>query len=144
MPYIRAWIHYVWSTKNRERILKPNLKELLIQHIRENARQKNIYLDRINGYEDHLHSLVSLGSGQSIDQVAQLIKGESSFWFNNRSELNAPRLEWQNDYFAVSVCESRLDAVRAYIDNQEIHHQRRTFAEEFEEFIGKFGFQKLG
>jgi REP element-mobilizing transposase RayT len=144
MPYIKVWIHYVWSTKNREQILSDNIRHPLFEHINQNARIKNIYLDRINGYHDHVHCLVSLGADQTIEKIAQLIKGESSFWFNNKSGLNAPRLEWQDEYFAVSVSESILDSVRSYIDNQVSHHQKKTFMEEYNEFISKYGFQKFG
>lgn len=144
MPYIRVWIHYVWATKNREPILTDSIRPILYDHIKQNALVKDIYLDRVNGYSEHMHCLVSLGSGQTIDKVAQLIKGESSFWLNNKSGLKAQRLEWQEDYFAVSVSESILDTVRAYIDNQEAHHKKKTFAEEYDEFIKKYGFQKFG
>jgi len=139
MPYIKVWIHYVWSTKNREAVLTDKF-----DHIKQNARIKNIYLDRINGYYDHVHCLVSLGSDQTIEKIAQLIKGESSFWFNNKSGFNTPRLDWQDEYFAVSVSESRLDSVRSYIDNQVSHHQKKTSMEEYNEFISKYGFQKFG
>jgi putative transposase len=88
--------------------------------------------------------LVSLGSDQTIEKIAQLIKGESSFWLNNKSGLNAPKLEWQDEYFAVSVSESMLDNVRAYVDNQVSHHQKKTFMEEYNKFISKYGFQKFG
>ena len=144
MPFIRVWIHYVWSTKNRTSLLKEQFREKLFQHIRENCKIKNIYLDRVNGYEDHVHCLVSLGSGQGIDQIAKLIKGESAFWFNNKSGFNTAKLECQNDYFAVSVSESKLDAVRAYLDNQPVHHQKKTFAEEYDEFMQKYEFKELG
>ena len=140
MPYIKVWIHYVWSTKNREPVLVDSIRGNLFDHIRQNARIKNIYLDRVNGYHEHVHCLVSLGSDQAIDKVAQLIKGESSFWLNNKSGLNAARLEWQDDYFAVSVGESVVDTVRAYKDNQVFHHQKKTFAEEYQEFISKYKF----
>lgn len=144
MPYIKVWIHYVWSTKNREPILTNNFRDLLFDHIKHNARIKNIYLDRINGYFDHVHCLVSLGSDQTIERIAQLIKGESAFWFNNKSGFNTSRLEWQDEYFAISVSESVLNRVRAYIDNQVKHHQKKTFGEEYDDFIKKYGFQKLG
>jgi len=140
MPYIKVWIHYVWSTKKREPILNDLLRPVLFNHIQQNAKIKNIYLDRVNGYFDHVHCLVSLGSDQTIDKIAQLIKGEASFWLNNKSGLNAARLEWQDDYFAVSVSESMIDTVRAYIDNQVPHHQKKTFAEEYQELIWKYGF----
>ena len=144
MPYIKVWIHYVWSTKNREAILIDNFRDSLFEHIKQNARLKNIYLDRVNGYHDHVHCLASLGSDQTIEKVAQLIKGESSFWFNNKSGFNTSRLEWQDEYFAVSVSESVLGNVRAYIDNQVNHHKKKTFMEEHNEFINKYGFQKFG
>jgi len=133
-------IHYVWSTKNREPVLTDHPRNLLFDHIKQNAATKGIYLDRVNGYYEHVHCLVSLGSKQTIDKIAQLLKGESSFWFNNKSGLNTPRLEWQDEYFAVSVSESIVDTVRAYIDNQVAHHQKKTFAEEYDEFISKYKF----
>jgi REP element-mobilizing transposase RayT len=69
---------------------------------------------------------------------------ESSFWLNNKSGLQAERLEWQDEYFAVSIGESSLDTVRAYIDNQEVHHKKKTFAQEYDEFINKYGFKVYG
>jgi putative transposase len=144
MSYIRVWIHCVWSTKNRQPILKNDFRYLLHQHIKENATKKEIFLDRINGYYDHVHCLISLSSNQSIEKVIQLIKGESSFWFNNKSGFNATRLEWQDEYFAVSVSESNLEIVRNYIDKQEEHHKKKTFADEYNEFISKFRFEKFG
>lgn len=144
MPYIKVWIHYVWSTKNREAILTDSFQDSLFDHIKQNARLKNIYLDRVNGYYDHVHCLVSLGSDQTIEKIAQLIKGEFSFWFNNKSGFNTSRLEWQDEYFAVSVSESAVGNVRAYIDNQVSHHKKKTFMDEHDEFINKYGFQKFG
>jgi REP element-mobilizing transposase RayT len=144
MPYIRVWIHCVWSTKYRQTTLKDEFRESLFEHIRQNAKSKDIYLDRVNGYYDHVHCLISLGSDQTIEKLAQLIKGESSFWFNNKSGFKTDRLEWQDEYFAVSVSESMLGNVRAYIDSQVEHHQKQTFAGEYEEFMKKYGFKMLG
>jgi REP-associated tyrosine transposase len=140
MPFIRVLIHYVWSTKNREPVLKDEFRYLLFEHIKQNAQTKKIYLDRINGYHDHVHCTISLGSNQTIEKVAQLIKGESSFWFNNKSGFEA-KLEWQDEYFAVSVSQSQLEALRTYIDNQEIHHRKKSFEEEYQEFIKSHGFK---
>jgi REP element-mobilizing transposase RayT len=86
---------------------------------------------------------VSLGSSQSVDKIAQLLKGEAAFWFNNKSGIMAPKLQWQEDYFCVSISESGSDSVRAYIDNQEVHHQNKTFAQEYEEFMTKYRFQLM-
>ncbi len=138
MSYTRVFIHYVWATKRRKPILILPYRKLLFDHIRENALLKDIYLDRINGYTDHVHCLVWLNARQSLDKTAQLLKGESAYWFNHHSELNMPRLEWQDNYFAVSVSLSMLETVRRYIDNQETHHQQKTFAREYEELMKQY------
>lgn len=143
MPFVKVYVHFVWSTKNRV----PHLysKELRIKvwnHILENSRKKDIFIDFVNGYSDHCHCLVSLGVDQSIQKVIQLIKGESSFWINKEG-LTKEKFEWQDEYFAVSVSESVIDKVREYIKNQEEHHSKKTFQQEYDEFIRKFGFQKF-
>ena len=143
MPFVKVYIHFVWSTKNRVQFL--NSKELRIKvwnHIKENAKEKGIYIDFINGYSEHCHCLISLGVDQTIQNVMHLIKGESSFWINKQG-LTAQKFEWQEEYFALSVSESIVDRVREYIKNQEGHHGTKTFQEEYDEFIHKYGFQKF-
>ncbi len=71
----------------------------------------------------------------------QLIKGESSFWINQQG-LTKTKFEWQDEYFALSVSESAVDKVREYIKNQEAHHSKKTFQQEYVEFISKYGFEK--
>ncbi len=120
MSYIKIMVHCVWGTKNRESILVSGQREELFKHIRENAITKEIYIDTIGGYNDHIHCLISLGAEQNISKVVQLMKGESSFWAN-KNKLFGLNLEWAEDYFAASVSESSLDKVRDYIKNQEEH-----------------------
>lgn len=110
-------------------------------HIRDNAREKGIFIDFLNGYSEHCHCLVSLGVDQTIQKVMQLIKGESSYWIN-KSNLTQEKFEWQDEYFAVSVSESMVDRVREYIKNQEKHHTKKSFQQEYDEFIRKYGFEK--
>jgi len=150
MPFIKVYIHFVWSTKNRHPFLKTKEMRLKVwNHIRENAKEKGIFIDFINGYNDHCHCLVSLGVDQTIQKVMQLIKGESSFWINKQGILadlpsaEIEKFEWQDEYFAVSVSESMLVIVRNYIKNQEQHHSKKTFQEEYDEFIRKYGFEKF-
>ena len=143
MPFIKVYIHFVWSTKNRIPYLAtPEIRQTVWNHIRENAKEKGIYIDFINGHADHCHCLISLGVDQTIQKVMQLIKGESSFWIN-KQKLIQDKFEWQDEYFAVSVSESVLDRVRNYIKNQEQHHSKKTFYQEYDEFIIKYGFQKF-
>jgi REP element-mobilizing transposase RayT len=139
MGYIKIWVHLVWTTKNREPILNRDIRQKIFNHIKENAESKGIYIDFINGYFEHVHCLISLGSGQTIDKIVMLLKGESSYWIN-RNKICSTKFEWQEEYFAVSVSESIVNKVRDYIKNQENHHRKRTFDEEYNEFIRKYGF----
>ncbi|MGB4413856.1 MAG: IS200/IS605 family transposase [Paludibacter sp.] len=143
MPFIKVYIHFVWSTKNRYPYLYTSeLRKAMWQHIRENAKKKDIFIDFINGYQEHCHCLVSLGDNQTLRQIMQLIKGESSYWIN-KEHLLKEKFEWQDEYFAVSVSESQLNKVRDYIKNQENHHALQIWEEEYNELIEKFGFQKF-
>ncbi len=143
MPFIKIYIHFVWSTKNRYPFLStPDLRKSMWKHIRENAKKKGIFIDFVNGYQEHCHCLVSLGDNQTIRQIMQLIKGESSHWINKEGLLKE-QFEWQDEYFAVSVSESNIARLRNYIKNQEDHHSRKTWEVEYNELIDKFGFQKF-
>ena len=83
-----------------------------------------------------------MGVDQTIQKVMQLIKGESSFWIN-KENLTNKKFEWQDEYFAVSVSESMIETVRNYIKKQEEHHTKKTFDQEYKEFIDKYGFEKF-
>ena len=143
MPFVKVYIHFVWSTKNRYPFLDSKQLRLKVwNHIRENARGKNIFIDFVSGYSDHCHCLVSLGVDQTIQKLMQLIKGESSFWIN-KNGLTLEKFEWQDEYFAVSVSESMLNRVREYIKHQEEHHSKKTFQEEYDGLISKYGFERF-
>ena len=139
MPFVRIWVHLVWTTKNRDALLVGELTGNICKHIAENAQKKEIYLDTINGDLNHIHALISLGSEQTIAKIAQLLKGESSFWIN-KNKISKLKFEWQDEYFAISVSESLLSKVREYIKNQEEHHRKKTWDEEYSEFLTKYGF----
>ena len=102
-------------------------------------RPGRIYIDTINGYTEHLHCLISLSADVGISKVMQLIKGESAFWIN-RQKITPQRFEWADEYFAISVSESVLDRVRAYINNQEAHHSKVGFKQEYEKFMSTYKF----
>ena len=142
MGYIKIWIHLVWTTKDRQPLLLKEIRQTVFEHIRNNAKSKDIYIDFINGHAEHVHCLISLKSNQNIDKILMLLKGESSFWIN-RNNLTQTKFEWQDEYFAVSVSESVVNKVRDYIKNQEVHHQKKSFMEEYNEFMQKYGFEKF-
>jgi REP element-mobilizing transposase RayT len=143
MSFVKVMIHAVWATKSRYPFLIDNIKQKVIDHIKQNSITKQIYIDTINGSDDHLHCLFALNADLSISKVMQLIKGESAFWIN-KQELTKTKFEWADEYFAVSVSESIIDKVRTYINNQEDHHKKITFTQEYETFIKQYNFSYHG
>jgi putative transposase len=142
MSYVRIWVHLVFTTKNREPYFTKEIRDRLIDHIRTNARIKDIVVEAIGGWSEHLHLLVSLGREQSIAKIAMLIKGESAHWLNQQQFFRG-KFYWQDDYFALSVSESMVEKVRTYINGQEEHHKARPFTSELEKLTELFG-RKLG
>ncbi|HEY2846465.1 MAG TPA: IS200/IS605 family transposase [Pyrinomonadaceae bacterium] len=136
MPYVK-----VWTTKKRKPLLTDTIRARIFDHIRQNAKAKGIFIDHINGYREHVHVLISLGTDQKISEIVKLLKGESSHWIN-QEEFTQTKFQWQHEYFAVGVSESVVDKVRSYIRRQEEHHARQTFEDEFDAMITKFGFTR--
>jgi len=142
MPWVKVWLHFVWSTKDRHPFLTNETRIKVFEHIRQNAREKGIHIDFIYGYIDHVHCLISLGTDQTLGWIMHSIKGESSFWIN-KNKLTKMKFAWQDEYFVVSVKGSTLPGVRKYIANQEDHHKRVSFEDEFEKFLKRAGFQRF-
>jgi REP element-mobilizing transposase RayT len=140
MSYVKIWIHAVWTVKNRKPVISQENRKTLFEHIHKNGLEKDILIESVGGYHNHVHCLFRLKNNQTIEKVMQLIKGESSFWFNRNID-NHSILNWQKEYFAVSVSESQVNVVKKYIENQEEHHRTKTWDEEFYEFIEKYRFK---
>ena len=140
MSYVKIWIHAVWTVKNRKPVLNLDVRQTLFGHIYQNALEKEILMEVVGGHNNHVHCLFRLKNNQTIEKVMQLIKGESSFW-SNKKDLSGLKLNWQKEYFAVSVSESHANIVKIYIQNQEEHHKKKTWDEEYNEFINKYGFK---
>jgi len=139
MSYVDFWIHAVWGTKHRQPVLDKHKRRVICNHIIKNAKEKGIYLDTIDGHLDHLHLLGALHVDLSISKQMQLIKGESSHWINQNGIIDS--FNWSDEYCALSVSKDDLDSVRSYIKNQEEHHKKITFTQEYNELMNKLGFR---
>ncbi|MGE5798666.1 MAG: IS200/IS605 family transposase [Ignavibacteria bacterium] len=135
MSFIKVMVHSVWGTKNHQPLMKKEIKEKIISHIKVNAKSKEIFIDEINGYLEHLHCIFGMNADLSISKTMQLIKGESAHWINLEGLLKE-KFEWADEYFAVSVSESMLSKVSEY--------RKKTFKEEYDEFINKYNFRIHG
>ena len=134
MSFVNIWTHVVWSTKYRLPYLIKDIRTKLIYHIIENADIKGYHINFINGYNDHLHLLISINPTQTISEIVHQIKGESSRWINEK-KLTDMKFEWQSEYYAVSVSAKEVDELRKYIKYQEEHHKNISFDDEIIELI---------
>lgn len=140
MAFVKFWAHAVWGTKYHRPVLSDAFRPELYAHIGQNAKKKKIYLDCINGYADHVHCLISMEPKQNIADIMQLLKGESSNWAGKQQIVKETWNGWADDYCAISVSPSMANRVRNYIRNQEAHHSKFTFRQEWERFVKECGF----
>jgi REP element-mobilizing transposase RayT len=104
------------------------------------SRKKGIYM-MINYFNaDHTHALIDLPTCYSIEEVIKLLKGGSSYWINHH-RLIEERFAWGLGYGAFSVSHSDVGRVARYIANQEEHHRRKSYAEEYERFVKRYGLE---
>jgi putative transposase len=102
--------------------------------------EKGIYMKISYVNPEHVHTLIDLPTNKTIEEVVQLFKGGSSHWINEEKLLRG-RFAWGRGYGAFSVSHSDVDRVAAYIATQEEHHRRKSFSEELELFVKKYGLE---
>lgn len=134
--YTHILIHYIFSTKNREKIITTELQERLWSYMGGIARENNMKALAIGGIEDHVHLLISLPPTSSVSKAIQLIKGGSSKWVHDTFP-NLKYFKWQEGYGAFSVSISHIADTVAYIKRQKDHHRKKTFQEEYIAFLKK-------
>ena len=132
--YNKIWIHAVWSTKNRQPLIKEAVEDRIFSLVSNQLKEVGCPVRIINGMPDHIHTLFLLNPRKSIAEVIKQIKGSSSH-FINQENIITEKFAWQTGYAAFSVSESAVEKVFEYIKNQKQQHQKRTFQKEYEEFI---------
>ena len=122
--------HVVYSTKYRKPMIEKTWQDELYGYVGGVIRENKGTLLCMGGVEDHVHLLTKFSPTIAISDMLRLIKANSSKMVNDKIKPRIP-FEWQSGYGAFSVSESQCEKVRAYILNQEVHHRKRTFEEEF-------------
>jgi REP element-mobilizing transposase RayT len=130
----KAYLHVVFSTKNREPVLDAAWREELFYVLGGTANKLGCQSLKVGGLADHVHLMFQLGRNIAIADAVGKIKSTSSLWVNQTRGLPQP-FRWQAGYGVFSVCQSQIDVVREYIQNQEKHHRRRSFQYEFKELL---------
>ena len=135
--YTQLLIQFVFAVKNRETIIKENIRLHLEKYISGIVQNKQHKLLAIYCMPDHCHVLVGLHPAQSISDLAKDIKANSSKWLNEQTYFRS-KFNWQEGYGAFSYSKSQLNTVVNYILQQQEHHKKKTFKEEYVEFLQKF------
>lgn len=135
--YTQIHLHLIFAVKYRTGIIQKAWKDELYKYITGIIQGNNHKLIIINGMSDHIHILVGVRPNQSISDLLQDIKGSSSKWINEKGFVKG-KFEWQEGYAAFSYGKSQIKDVIKYIENQEEHHKKRTFREEYLAFLDAF------
>ena len=136
--YSRCWLHLIWGTLNRERMLPREPASQVSRYLTEYSRGQGFHMKINYVNADHVHALIDLPTALSIEELMQLLKGSSSHWINANNILSG-KFAWGRGYGAFSVSESNVGHVCAYIAGQEEHHRLRGFADELKEFLDRHG-----
>lgn len=135
--YTQIHIQVVFTVQNRDCIIQNSWKEELYKYISGVIQNHKHKVLAINGMPDHLHILIGMRPTQSLSDLMQDVKGSSSKWINQK-RFTKGKFSWQEGFGAFSYGKSQITQVIDYIKNQELHHQKRTFLEEYKDFLEKF------
>ena len=133
--YTNLLFHIVYSTKYRKPTIKAEWRDDLYAYMGGIIREEKGILLCAGGMPDHVHLLAKLPPTIAVSDMLRLIKANSSKWANDRDDVRY--FEWQEGYAAFTVSESQSDRVRDYALNQEEHHRRRSFKQEYLELLRK-------
>jgi len=135
--FSQIYIQIVFAVSNRESLIKSDFKEELHKYIIRIVRNQHQKLISINGMPHHVHILIGLRPAMALADLVREIKADSANFINKRKLVHG-RFSWQGGYGAFSYSHSQLDTIIRYTKNQETHHRRRSFKDEYLSLLKKF------
>ncbi len=135
--FSQLYIQTVFAVKGRENLIDKKWRDELCKYISGIIKGKNQKSIIVNGVADHIHCFVGLKPSMSISDLMRDIKNNSSKFINDKGFVKG-KFSWQEGYGAFSYSHSQIEQVYNYILNQELHHQKKTFKEEYLEFLTKY------
>jgi putative transposase len=135
--YTQIHIQCIFAVQDRDCVIKKRWKHELYQYITGIIQNHGHKVLAINGMPDHIHVFFGMRPTQSLSDLMQDVKGDSSKWINKKSYVTG-RFSWQEGFGGFSYSKSQVNDVIDYIKKQEDHHRRKTFIEEYLEFLEKF------
>ena len=137
----KIWIHAIWATKDRQPLISPKIEKSVFTILHKQFTDAGCLVNSINGMPEHVHCLFLLNPQKSVSEIIKQIKGSSSHYFN-QEKLTEYRFAWQTGYASFSVSESLVTNVAGYIRNQKQHHKKRTFQDEYSQFLNLYGLEQ--
>jgi len=134
--YTQCYFHLLFSPKNREALIKKEWKNNLEKYITVVVQNRKHKLLAINAQPDHIHLLIGYHPADLIPDLVEDIKTSTTHWVKE-NRLSTFKFEWQKGYGAFTHSKSQIDAVAKYIVNQDDHHKKRTFRDEYLEILRK-------
>jgi REP element-mobilizing transposase RayT len=135
--YHQIYIQTIFAVKYGEAVIEKKWSAELFGVVGNLISEANCKTIIVNGVEDHIHCFIGLRPVVSVSELMQTVKAKSSKYINDHS-LTTKRFEWQEGYGVFSYSQSQVDKVYKYIQNQEEHHQKQTFRDEYLDFLKKF------
>lgn len=135
--FSQIYIQVVFAVKGRENLINKTWKEELNKYIAGIIKGKDQKPIIVNGMPDHIHAFIGLRPSMSISDLVRDIKNNSTNFINERNFVKG-KFSWQEGYGAFSYSHSQIQNVYDYILNQEEHHKKKTFKEEYLDFLNKF------
>ena len=134
--YTQIHLHFVFAVKYRKALIDTSWKERLHQYITGIFQNNQHKMLQINSMPDHIHIFIGFRPHQSISSLIQNVKTESTKWVKEQNLC--PTFAWQEGYGAFSYSKSQVPDVIRYIQNQEEHHRKQSFLEEYKSFLKAF------
>ncbi|HPI20123.1 MAG TPA: IS200/IS605 family transposase [Candidatus Kapabacteria bacterium] len=134
--YSKIWLHIIWSTKSKQRIIQGERRTLIYNFLIEKAIEIKVPIEVLNIQPEHIHLLIDLPTDISVSKFVKNLKGSSSRWINEK-KLFKGHFEWQRGYGVFSVSPSLLIKVKTYIKNQDEHHKRMSYKNELNTLLKK-------
>ena len=134
---VKNYIHITFSTKNRYPFITDSIRDELFNYLGGTCRELESQPIIIGGVKDHVHLLVNLSRKIALMSLIEKLKSHSSKWIKTKGE-NYRNFFWQRGYGGFSVNPNQIDVVEQYILNQETHHKKVTFQEEYRAFLKKY------
>jgi putative transposase len=135
--YSQIYIQIVFAVKNRQALIAYSWEEELYKYITGIVQNKGQKMLAINGMPDHIHIFMGIKPSCCLSDLVREIKKASNSFINEKGFSNY-KFEWQEGFGAFSYSHSSLDNVIGYINNQKVHHTKRSFKEEYIDFLEKF------